>query len=217
MEMTFLGLDGTPVDAQRKDVSQMSLYLQGCLPLQLDPFYTRKKFYFKASKIINCLSRKKEICFMNPPAVRPIQSIYNPVINTSAVVHEQLVFFFFFSIFSTIGMLIYSFHTQRDHTAKRLSLSNIGYLAKCSVAWSILIQVALEIHAPIHSLISRSWSKTSKTIFRKKSRNNKMIVLLEWWLDIRVQKSGLFSLPQLDHSSLRVKICSNGSVEFLLS
>lgn len=126
-------------------------------------------------------------------------------------------FFFFFSIFSTIGILIYSIHTQRDHTAKRLCLSNIGYLAKCSVAWSILIQVALEIHAPVHSLIARSWSRTSKMIFRKKSRNNKTIVLLEWWLNIRVQKSDLFSLPQLDYNSLVVKIFPNGSVEFCLA
>lgn len=114
-------------------------------------------------------------------------------------------------------MLIYSIHTRRDHTTKRLCLSNIGYLAKCSVAWSILIQVALEIHAPIHSLIARSWSRTSKTIFRKESRNNKRIVLLEWWLNIRVQKSGLFSLPRSAHNSLRVQICSNGSVEFCLA
>lgn len=125
--------------------------------------------------------------------------------------------FSFFSIFSTIGMLIYSNHTQRDHTAKHLCLSNIGYLAKCSDAFSILIQVALEIHAPIHSLAARSWSRTSKGIFRKKSRNNKTIVLLEWWLNIRVQKSGLFSLLQLGHNSLGVKIGSNGSVEASLT
>lgn len=74
-------------------------------------------------------------------------------------------------------MLIYSIHTQRDHTAKRLCLSNIGYLAKCSVAWSILIQVALEIHAPIHSLIARSWSGTLTTIFRRK-KNQEIIKLL---------------------------------------
>lgn len=114
-------------------------------------------------------------------------------------------------------MQIYSIHTQRDHTVKRLCLSNIGYLAKCSVAWSILIQVALEIHAPIHSLIARSWSGTSKTIFRKKSRNNETIVLLEWWLNIRVQKSALFGLLQLQHNSLRVKICLNASGELLLA
>lgn len=40
----------------------------------------------------------------------------------------------------------------------------------------------------------------------------KTIVLLEWWLNIRVQKSGLFSLLQLEHNSLRVEICSNCSV-----
>lgn len=122
-------------------------------------------------------------------------------------------FYSFFSIFSTIQMLIYSIHTQRDHTAKHLCLSNISYLAKCSVAFSILIQVALEIHASIHSLTARSWSRTSKGIFRKKSRNNKTIVLLEWWLNIRLQKSGLFSLLQLGHNSLRVKICLLGNVE----
>lgn len=122
-------------------------------------------------------------------------------------------FFSFFFIFSTIRMQIYSIHTQRDHTAKRLCLSNISYLAKCSLAFSILIQVALEIHAPIHSLTAHSWSRTSKGIFRKKSRNNKTIVLLEWWLNIRAQNSGSFGLLQLVHNSLRVKISSNGSVE----
>lgn len=125
------------------------------------------------------------------------------------VVQEQLVFVFFFTIFSTIAVLIYSIHTQRDHTVKHLCLSNIGYLAKCSVPWSILIQVALEIHAPIHSLIACSWN-----IFRKKSRNNKTFVLLEWWLNIRAQKSGLLSLPQLKHGYLRIKIFSNVSEEF---
>lgn len=64
-------------------------------------------------------------------------------------------------------MLIYSIHTQRDHTAKRLCLSNIGYLAKCSVAWSILIQVALEIHAPIHSLIARRLERNFKNDIQK--------------------------------------------------
>lgn len=83
-------------------------------------------------------------------------------------------------------MLIYSIHTQRDHAAKRLCLSNIGYLAKSSVPQSILIQVALEIHAPIHSLIACSWSRTPQMLFREKSRNNETIVLLEWWLNIRV-------------------------------
>lgn len=46
---------------------------------------------------------------------------------------------FLFAVLGTIAMLIYSIHTQRDHTARRLCLSNIGYLAKRSVPWSILI------------------------------------------------------------------------------
>lgn len=123
----------------------------------------------------------------------------------------NLPFSSFLFLFSTIGMLIYSIHTQRVHTVECLCLSNIGYLAQCSIAWSILIQVALEIHAPIHLLIACSWSRTSKMIFRKKSRNNKTIVLLEWWLNIRVQGSGLFSLPQLERTSLRVKMAVEDS------
>lgn len=130
---------------------------------------------------------------------------------------SNLSFSALFAIFGTIGMLIYSIHTQRDHTAKRLCLSNIGYLAKFSVPWSILIQVALEIHAPIHSLIACSWSAASKTLFRQKSRNNGTIVLLECWLIIRVPKSGWLSLPQLKHNYLRVKICSHGTAEMCLA
>lgn len=120
---------------------------------------------------------------------------------------SSLSFFFFFSIFSTIGMLIYSIHTQRDHTAKHLCLSNIGYFAKCSVPWSILIQVALEIHAPIHSLIACSWSRAAKTLLRRKSGNNKTIVVLGWWLNIRGQKSGLVVLiAQLFRSSNQIAV-----------
>lgn len=93
-------------------------------------------------------------------------------------------------------MVIYSIHMQRFYS-ECSCLSNIGYLQKCSVAWSILIQVALQIQGFIHSLMAHSWSRNSKTIFREKSRNNTTIVWVEWWLNIRVDKRGLIQPPAI--------------------
>lgn len=83
--------------------------------------------------------------------------------------HFLLLSPFLSAVLGTIAMLIYSIHTQRDHTARRLCLSNIGYLAKRSVPWSILIRVALETHAPnsLPSQLERGLKGVIQTEMRK--------------------------------------------------
>lgn len=144
--------------------------------------------------------------------VKEVTSLLNKCMccQQRATRHFLLLSPFLFAVLGTIAMLIYSIHTQRDHTARHLCLSNIGYLAKRSVPWSILIRVALETHGPIRS--PRRWSAASKALFRQKSGNNGSIVLHECRLIIGGGlKSGWLSLQQLKCNYLGVKICWNGS------